>query len=315
MKPFAYRAAPSVAAALAAAAEAGTALVAGGTSLLDAWKLGLASPRLLVDINGLDWRGIASDGAMLRLGALERMADVAAHAEVRRQCPAVAEALLESASPQVRNMASIGGNLLQRVRGGACGEAAAGRLCEQSRGDALFGTSPGHLTPHPSDLAVALVALDAQVRLERAGAARRLPVDELYRVPSELQPSPTVLEPGEVVTAIEIPLGAAARASTYVKVRDRSAYQFALVSVAVALEIVDDQVITAGVAAGGVGTRPWRLPAVEGALRGERPTEEAFENVAQLALAGARSHARNDFKRELLVGTLVKALLRAAQKA
>lgn len=323
MKPFAYQVARSVEEARSAGGRAGAAFIAGGTTLLDLMKLEVLQPSRVIDLNGLSLLGIEAGPGGLRLGALERMSDVAANGNVVAGFPVIAEALLAGASPQLRNMATIGGNLLQRTRcpyyrdtASACNRRAPGSGCGalegENRGHALFGGSERCVATHPSDLAVALVALGARVCILGARGERTVRVDDFYLLPGGTPEREHALEPGELIVAVEVPPLAWARRSRYVKVRDRASFEFALVSVAVALDLDAGEVRAARVAAGGVGTRPWRLPAVEATLCGKPASRASFEAAAAEAAEGSRPLAHNGFKIELLRRTLVKALLETA---
>ncbi|WP_433190836.1 FAD binding domain-containing protein [Actinoallomurus sp. CA-150999] len=316
MRPFDLSAPATVEAALA---STGT-FLAGGTTLVDLMKLNVMTPRHVLDINALPLRGIdTSDG--LRIGALERMSDVARHPGVY---PAISRALLQSASQQLRNMASIGGNLLQRTRCGyfrdvtmPCNKREPGSGCPAvsgaNRTHAVLGTSDSCVATHASDLAVALVALDAEVRLAGASGTRTVRLADFYRLPGETPEVENDLRPGELITEVVVPRLDWARRSTYVKVRDRQSYEFALCSAAVALDIRDSRVVDARVAVGGVATRPWRLAAVEAALRGAPATEAAFEDAASVAAEGARPLPGNGFKVSLLKRTVVRALIEGSR--
>ncbi|RJK95956.1 FAD binding domain-containing protein [Vallicoccus soli] len=318
MRPFAYARARSVAEALEETG-AGTAYLAGGTTLVDLMKLEVVSPQRVVDITWLPLRGITSSRAGLHVGALERLSDVAAHFVVRKRYPVIAEALELSASPQLRAMASIGGNLLQRSRCGyfrdvstPCNKREPGSGCSAltgwNRGAAVLGTSGDCVSTHPSDLAVALVALGAAVHLASAAGGRTVPLERFYRLPGSTPHVENALRPGELVTAVSVPRSPWAARSTYVKVRDRQSYEFALASAAVALDVQRGRVRGARVAAGGVGTVPWRLRGVERALVGRPATEETYEAAVVHAADGARPLEHNAFKPALLRRTLVRAL-------
>ena len=316
MRPFDLTAPATVEAALA---SPGT-FLAGGTTLVDLMKLNVMTPDHVMDINALPLRGIdTSDG--LRIGALERMSDVARHPGVY---PAISRALLLSASQQLRNMASIGGNLLQRTRCGyfrdvstPCNKREPGSGCPAisgaNRAHAVLGTSDSCVATHASDLAVALVALDAEIRLASASGSRTVRLADFYRLPGGTPEVENDLRPGELITEVVVPRLDWARRSTYVKVRDRQSYEFALCSAAVALNIRGSRVIDARVAVGGVATRPWRLAPVEEALRGAAATPEAFEAAASAAAEGARPLAGNGFKVPLLRRTVVRALIEGSR--
>jgi xanthine dehydrogenase YagS FAD-binding subunit len=324
MQQLAYHRAASEDAALAlAAAHPDAAFIAGGTDLLQLFKQGAAAPTQLIDISRLPLGRIEPRSAALHIGALARLADVARHPEVRRSHPALAQAIEASASPQVRNLATVGGNLLQRTRCAyfrspdlPCNKRQPGSGCAALSGEnrlhAIFGTSPHCVATHASDLAVALLALGASVHLRRHetadGPSRALPIAELYRLPGDTPQRDSALEAGELIVAVEVPGSAAPRRSCYLKVRDRASFEFAVVSVAVALEVEDDVIRSARLAAGGVGTVPWRLSASEQALAGSRAEPAAFEAAAAHAADGAKPLSQNAFKIELLRRAVRRAL-------
>jgi xanthine dehydrogenase YagS FAD-binding subunit len=321
MRPISYARATSVVDAIATvSADPGNAFLAGGTTEVDLLRLDVVRPSGLVDINSLplDWIEDLPDGG-LRIGALARMSDVAEAPAVVERFPMIAQALVLGASAQLRHMASIGGNLLQRVRcsyfrdvGSPCNKRDPGTGCAAldgiNRGHAILGTSEKCIATHPSDLAVALVALDANVVINGPEGARTLPVEALHRVPGDAPEVETVLEPGDLITAVLIPASAHARRSHYLKVRDRASFEFALVSAAVALDIDTAVIRQARVAIGGVATKPWRLPAVEHALVGHRVDDELFHAAAARAADGAEPRRHNAFKVELLKRTVERAL-------
>jgi xanthine dehydrogenase YagS FAD-binding subunit len=311
--PFLYEAAKSEADALKAlSATAGASYLAGGTTLIDLWKLGAMQPSKVVDINALPLAQInvsAASGA--KLGALVRMSDAAANAELTKNYPVVVESLLLAASAQIRNMASLGGNLLQRPRSFTYRNPNPNAGDAPGRTDAIFGVSAKSAAPHPSDFAVALMALEASVKLRRATGERTLNVGDFYRVPGDEPLRLTNLLPGELIVGIEIPAAPFTRRSAYVKIRDRSSYQFALVSVAAALDIQDDVIRDARIAAGGVGTKPWRLKNVESALRGQPADEASYLAAAAVAAEGATTNEFNAFKIPMLQRTIVRACLQA----
>jgi xanthine dehydrogenase YagS FAD-binding subunit len=316
VRPFELTAPATVEAALA---SPGT-FLAGGTTLVDLMKLNVLTPDRVTDINALPLRGIdTSDG--VRIGALERMSDIARHPGVY---PAISRALLLSASQQLRNMASIGGNLLQRTRCGylrdvntPCNKREPGSGCPAvsgaNRTHAVLGTSDSCVATHASDVAVALVALDAQIKLAGPAGTRTVQLADFYRLPGDTPEVENDLRPDELITEVVVPRLDWARRSTYVKVRDRQSYEFALCSAAVALDIRDSRVADARVAVGGVATRPWRLTAVEAALRGAPATEAAFEDAASVAADGARPLPGNAFKVPLLKRTVVRALIEGSR--
>jgi xanthine dehydrogenase YagS FAD-binding subunit len=278
------------------------------------------TPSLLVDINRLPMRGIelAPDG--LRIGALEKMSEVADHPEVVANYPVISQALLKSASAQLRNMASMGGNLLQRTRCGyfrdvstPCNKRQPGSGCPAidgwNRTHAILGTSSSCVATHPSDLAVALVALDASILLQSGNNDRLVKLDDFYHVPGETPDRENQLKPGELITEIRVPRLPWAHRSAYLKIRDRESYEFALTSVAVALDIDANNVRDARVAVGGVGTKPWNLPKVRDALIGRPLNRLTFEAAAKLATEGAKPLTHNAFKVELVQRTIVRALM------
>lgn len=300
-------------------AAAGGRYIAGGTTLIDLMREEVERPAHLVDINALPWDRVWTDGDDLVIGALARMAEVAAHPDTRRLQPLIAEALIEGASPQLRNMASIGGNLLQRVRcpyfrmlDAACNKRDPGAGCSAidgiNSGHAILGVSEHCIAAHPSDLAVALVALDATVLVRGPEGERSFPVEELYRLPEDKPHLEHSLRPAEIIVDVRVPAGPHTRHARYLKVRGRSSYEFALVSAAAALAVEHGVIHSVRIACGGVGTRPWRMRASESALIGKAPGRGAFEAAARLALEGARSFAGNRYKVELLPRTIVRAL-------
>jgi xanthine dehydrogenase YagS FAD-binding subunit len=312
MRPFELTAPTTVEAVLAAP---GT-FLAGGTTLVDLMKLNVLTPWHVQDINALPLRGIdTTDG--LRIGALERMSDIAAHPGVY---PVISRALLLSASQQLRNMASIGGNLLQRTRctyfrdvAMPCNKRQPGSGCPAVSGanrmHALLGTSDSCVATHASDVAVALVALGAQIRLVSATGSRTVALADFYRPPGDSPEVENDLRPGELIAEVLVPRLDWASQSTYVKVRDRQSYEFALCSAAVALDVRDARIVDARVAVGGVATVPWRLESVEAALRGAPVSLESFEAAASVAADGATPLSANGFKVSLLKRTVVRALL------
>jgi xanthine dehydrogenase YagS FAD-binding subunit len=297
--------------------------IGGGTDLLQLMKDRVERPRHLVDINALPMAAIEATPIGVRIGALARMADVAEHPTIVRDYPAVSQALLASASGQVRNMAAIGGNLLQRTRCGyfrdtgfPCNKRVPGSGCPAIEGEnrfhAVLGGSDHCVATHASDLAVALAALDATVEVTGPNGRRDVKLVDFHLLPGDTPEHETVLTPGELITAVTLEASALTRGSHYLKVRDRASFEWALISAAVALEVAGGQVRGARVAMGGIGTKPWRLPAVEAALVGGPPTESAFRTAAGLAIEGAHPLSGNGFKLTLLQNTLVRALRTAA---
>jgi xanthine dehydrogenase YagS FAD-binding subunit len=293
--------------------------VAGGTNILDLMKISVEHPSLLVDINRLPLAQIERRGGSVYVGALARMSDVAANGLVRQAVPMVALALEQSASPQLRNMASMGGNLLQRTRcpyfrdvATPCNKRAPGSGCGaiggENRMEAVLGTSEHCIATHASDVAVALMALDAVVHVTGRRGDREIRLGDFYRLPGATPQIETTLLHGELIIGIEIPAPAFAVRSTYLKVRDRAQYEFALASAALAVDVDGGVIRQARIALGGVGTIPWRSPEAEGALAGAAVSRDSFAAAAEAALRGARGHGRNDYKITLAKRTLVRAL-------
>ncbi|MGR6919213.1 FAD binding domain-containing protein [[Actinomadura] parvosata] len=319
MYPFSYTKPADTRAAVAAGARGGR-YIAGGTTLVDLMRETVERPGTLVDISGLPLADVrATERGGLRIGALARMADVAAHARVRSAYPVISQALELSASAQLRNMATIGGNLLQRTRcpyfrdvSAACNKRQPGSGCSAlegfNRSHAILGTSDACVATHPSDLAVALVALDAVVHLLGPDGERSLALSAFLLRPGDTPDREHDLRPGELITAVEIPPQPRASRSGYLKVRDRQSYEFALTSAAVALTITGGLIREARVAAGGVGTVPWRLTGVERRLTGARPSDELWARAAAAAADGARPLRHNAFKTDLLKRTIERQL-------
>jgi xanthine dehydrogenase YagS FAD-binding subunit len=318
MMPFSLQKARSVSEAIAAAAAGGR-YIAGGTTLVDLMREEVERPQNLIDISALPLRSIRAEGGDLVIGALASMADCAAHPETRRLQPLIAESLVEGASPQLRNMASIGGNLLQRVRCSyfrmldvPCNKRDPGAGCAAADGlnggHAILGASGHCIATHPSDLAVALVALDATVRVQGPAGERTLSVEDLYRLPGATPHLEHDLRPGELIVDVRVPAGRYARRARYLKVRDRASYEFAVVSAAAALDVDGGIIREARIACGGVGTRPWRMRACEQLLAGKSADRDAFKAAAQESIAGAQAQSGNAHKMELLPPTIVRAL-------
>ena len=326
MRPFGYDRAHAVPDALRAGTDAGAQYLAGGTVLLDLMKLGVMQPGTLVDLG--DLRGalgtVSLDGTGLHLGALARMAEVADHPEVARCYPVLAQALHSAASPQLRNMASLAGTVLQRTRcsyfrdpgWNACNKRAPGTGCAAiggvNRHLAVLGVSEHCIAHYPGDLATALVALGATVDLQGEDGTRSLPLEDLHRLPGDTPHLETNLGPGELITGFHVPSAPWMRRSLYLKVRDRESYAFALASAAVALDLHDGIVRQARIGLGGVAAKPWRAHAAEAALTGRRFDEGAAEAAAVEAFRDAVVHEETGFKPELGRRTLVRALLDAA---
>ena len=326
MKGFAYLRAESPEQAVdACAARPATRYIAGGTNLLDLMKLQVETPERLVDINrvGLD-RIVAREDGGLTIGARVSNAELAANAIVRHAYPVLAEALLAGASPQLRNKATAAGNLLQRTRcyyfydrATACNKRQPGSGCAAIGGSnrimAVVGTSAQCIASHPSDMAVAMRALDAEVvTLRPGGATRRIALDQFYRLPGDTPHIETVLDPGELITSVELPPPVRGR-QLYRKVRDRASYAFALVSVAGVVAVEDGWIAHAALAFGGIGTVPWRDREVERLLVGEAPGGALFARAADALLRDAHGSGDNDFKIPLLRRTLPACLRRLTE--
>jgi xanthine dehydrogenase YagS FAD-binding subunit len=321
MNPFEYERARDAAGAVAAVTgRPGAAFLGGGTNLVDHMKLGVASPDLLVDVTRLPFDRIEPlpDGGM-RIGAAVRNSDLAADPAIRARYPVLAQALLAGASGQLRNLATTGGNLLQRTRcvyfqdvTTPCNKRAPGTGCPAVEGytryHAILGASEHCVAVHPSDMAVAMAALDAEVVVLGAHGERRIAVVDFYRLPGEAPQDDTVLRHGELITAVELPELPFADHSSYRKVRDRASYAFALVSVAAALDVEDATVRDVRIALGGVAHKPWRASKAEAALRGAPATAGSFRQAAEAELADARPLRGNAFKIPMACNTLVSVL-------
>ena len=299
--------------------------IAGGTNLIDYMSLGATRPTTLVDINGLRGRfgAIDSDGHRLRLGALVRMAEAEDHPSIRRDYPLIAQTLMLAASRQIRNMASLGGNVLQRTRceyfrevSWPCNRRNPGAGCAALQGlnrqHAILGASDACVATYPGDLAQALIALDATLEtIGGASGSREIPFEKLHRLPGESPHLETCLDVDELITALNVPAGPWTRRSCYIKVRDRDSYQFALASAAVALHLERDVVREARIALGGVATVPWRSREAEAVLKGHRLDESIATKAANAAFADARPLQHNAFKIPIGTQTVVRALLQA----
>jgi xanthine dehydrogenase YagS FAD-binding subunit len=326
MKPFRYERATDMAEAVATlAAEPGGAFLAGGTNLVDLMKVGVVEPDLLVDVRRLASATIEDlpDGA-LRVGAAVTNSDLAADRRIRSRYPVLSEALLSGASGQLRNVATVGGNLLQRTRcvyfydtTTPCNKRQPGSGCSAiggyTRYHAILGASASCIATHPSDMAVGLLALDATVLVLGPNGERSIPLSEFHRLPGDEPQRDTVLAHGELITAVDLPRLPFAERSRYYKVRDRASYAFALVSVAAALDLADGVVQDARIALGGVAHKPWRATLAEASLRGAPATEDSFLRAADEELARAEPLAGNAFKVPLLRNTLTKVLRQLVQ--
>lgn len=326
MKPFEYIRALGTGDAVAAAAEEGaTFTIAGGTNLVDLMKHGVMTPKTLVDISHLKLNRIErTDDSGLRIGAGVTNSELANHEAVRRDYPVLSRALLAGASGQLRNKATTGGNLLQRTRcpyfydvAMDCNKRDPGSGCQAIGGvtrlHAILGASAHCIATHPSDMAVAMLALGAKIEVEKSDGKRHiLPLEDVYRLPGERPDIETVLLPGDLITAVVLPAPPDGR-QVYRKVRDRASYAFALASVAAVVRLKNGRMVTAALAFGGIAPRPWRDGDVEAALIGEAPSQAVFERAADILLADAQGQGGNDFKIELTRRLLVSVLFDATE--
>ena len=320
MNPFTYvRAANSDDAIATVTREPQAMFIAGGTNILDLMKEGVHTPSQLVDIRKLPSTEIVTKDGGIRMGAAARNSDVAYNSLVQERYPVLSEAILAGASAQLRNMATVGGNLMQRTRcpyfhdiAFACNKRQPGSGCAALEGfnrmHAVLGTSEHCIAAHPSDMCVALVALDAIVQTQGPEGERSIPITDFHLLPGDTPHLETVLEHGEIITAVELPAMPFAWRSHYLKIRDRASYAFALVSAAVVLEIDGQEIRNARIALGGVGTKPWRSLEAEEVLVGAPVTEEIFAAAADTAMREARPYQYNQFKIELAKRTLEEAL-------
>jgi xanthine dehydrogenase YagS FAD-binding subunit len=316
MQTFRYSQARTVEAAMRAAGTP----IAGGTTLVDLMKLNVLQPATVVDINSLPLAQVeALPGGGLRIGALVRNSDLANHPAVRENYTVLSEALLSGASPQLRNMATTGGNLLQKTRcyyyrdtNYACNKRQPGSGCSAIDGfnriHAVLGGSEHCVATHPSDMAVAMMALEATVHTRGPKGERSIALDEFYLVPGDTPQHESVLAPGEIVTHVTLPALAAGTKSHYLKLRDRAQYEFALASAAVVVKVTGGQITRARIAFGGVGTKPWRSRDAENALEGQAAGADTFSKAAEAAMAAAKPLKYNGFKVELAKRALVRTL-------
>ena len=316
MKAFAFERASDAAAAVEAGADGATYL-GGGTNLVDLMKLGVAEPARLVDVSRLPHDAIEATDSGLRIGATVRNTDLATHPLVRERYPVLSQALLAGASGQLRNLATVGGNLLQRTRCSyfqdvtkPCNKRAPGTGCPAREGEhrnhAILGHSEHCVATHPSDMAVALAAIEATVEVRSSAGVRTIPIPGLHRLPGDRPQHDTVLNPGDLITAVE--LGPPVPRSVYRKVRDRASFAFAVFSVAAAVQLDDGVVKEARIALGGVAHVPWRAERAEAVLRGREPTPEAFAEAAEAELEQAQPLRDNAFKVQLARNVIVRTL-------
>ena len=322
MVPFSYATARSIRSAFEMAARENTMFIAGGTDMLQLLQDDVLTPATLVDINRLPFAGIHTDDGGTRIGALTRLSDVADDETIQRRYPLLVQALRETASPQVRNMATVGGNLLQRTRclyfrdkAAPCNKRVPGSGCGamdgQNRMNAILGGSESCIAAYPGDLAAALVALDASVHVQGLDGPRVIHIEDLHRLPEDQPDFDTNLLPGEIITAILLPATSAGQRTHYLKLRDRATFEWALVGVAVALECDGNSVTRARAAATAVGPTPWRLAQVERALIGQQLDLQTARAASMLAAEGAAPRPGNEFKVVLLKRAVERAILAA----
>jgi xanthine dehydrogenase YagS FAD-binding subunit len=324
MNTFAFqRVAAPIDATSAVAARPGAMFLAGGTTLVDLMKIDVLTPDTIVSIQRLGMSGIDVSDDAIAIGATVTNSQLAWHPVVRDRYPVLVQAILSGATTQIRNMATVAGNILQRTRcsyfrdvHASCNRRRPGSGCDAldgfNRGHAVLGVSGQCIATHPSDMCVALVVLDALVHTVRAdGSARSVPFGEFHLLPSETPHIEVALEPGELITHIVIPRLSAARRSRYLKVRDRASYEFALASAAVVLDLDGDRIRTARLGLGGIASKPWRAVEAEASLAGRDATDDAFRDAAEIAMAGAVARTHNHFKIELAKRTIVRAFATA----
>jgi xanthine dehydrogenase YagS FAD-binding subunit len=333
MQTFQLTRAADVDGAVKAAAKSKTAqqgadvrYLAGGTTLIDLMKLYVEAPQTVVDINRLPLDNIEQTADGLRIGATARNSDLANHEVVKRDYAVLSQALLSGASAQLRNMATTAGNLLQRTRcvyfrdpAYPCNKRQPGSGCPAIEGHnrtlAILGTSDKCIATNPSDMNVALAALEAVIHVRGPGGERDIPIGEFHLLPADTPQRETVLEPGDLITHVTLPKPSAGGKSLYLKLRDRQSYEFALASAAVVLTVAGGKISRARLAMGGIGTKPWRSPEAEAALVGQTPTKDAFQTAADVLLKEAKPQTENAFKVELARRCLVYALTLVTQGA
>ena len=326
MKAFQYVRPSSQQKVLAAISEPNSKIIAGGTNLIDLMKRGVVNPEKLVDINELSLGEIASVAGSLTLGALAINSAVAADKNVIEQQPLLSMALKAGASPQLRNMATVGGNIMQRTRCSyfydtvmPCNKRSPGTGCGALKGynrmHAIFGASEQCIAVHPSDMCVALAALDATVKVTGKKGDRIIPFYEFHRLPGTNPSLDNTLSKDELILSVEVPKNNFGENVYYLKIRDRQSYAFALVSVAAALEIEDGTIKNARIAMGGVAHKPWRASEAEQWLAGKKPTAENFQSAAEAAMKNAKAYGSNNFKLKMAPNAIVEALKKAAHLA
>lgn len=325
MRNFAYVRAASPEDAVQKSSTPNTAFIAGGTNLIDRLKVFLDEPTQLIDVSRLELKQIEAlpEGGM-RIGALATNTTVADHPQIRRDYPLLSRAILAGASQQIRNVATVGGNLLQRTRcpyyydlAFSCNKRQPGSGCPAIQGvnriHAILGASEACVAVHPSDMTVALTALDAVVEVEGSSGRRQIPLGELHRLPGNMPERDTTLAPDELITTITLPPMPFARTGVYLKLRDRTSYSFALVSVAAAVEMQGDRITNVRLALGGVAHKPWRSPETEAFLKGKAATVELFQQAAEILVRDAKPLAHNGFKVTMAKRAMQRALTRAVQ--
>ena len=319
MEPFVYKRAADTQSALASGAHAGAKYLGGGTNLVDLMRETVEHPAILIDVTGLSVNIENTANGGIKIGAGVKNTAVASDTRIRQRYPLLAEAILAGASAQIRNMATVGGNVLQRTRctyfyddAARCNKRKPGAGCDAIDGfnriHAILGASPYCIATHPSDMCVALVALDAVLVIEGPGGSREVPLADFYRLPGDTPQIETVLQPGELITAVTLPPNALKGPSLYRKVRDRASYAFALVSLAAALDVENGIIKDARLALGGVGPKPWRAARAEAHLKGRQATAAIFAEAAAAELEDAKGLRDNGFKIELSKRLLVDTL-------
>jgi len=299
--------------------DASSQFIAGGTNLVDLMKRGVTSPQKLIDITGLPLKNIELKNDVIRIGALALNSEVAQHELIVKKLPLLSQALKAGASPQLRNMATVGGNILQRTRctyfydtAMPCNKREPGSGCGALKGynrmHAIFGASENCIAVHPSDMCVALAALDATVVVSNAKTERKIAFRDFHRLPGTTPQKDNNLIRGEMITAIEVPQNAFAKNYLYTKIRDRASYAFALVSVAAAMDLKNNIIHDARLAMGGVAHKPWRLTAAENFLKGKQASVQNFRQAASIAMKDAKGYGHNNFKLKLAPNTIVETL-------
>jgi xanthine dehydrogenase YagS FAD-binding subunit len=325
MNPFTYQRATAPEEAVHAVSARGAKFLGGGTNLVDLMRYNVEHPTTLIDVTHLSFTQITTAGDITTIGAGVRNSDLANHETIRTSYPLLSQALLSGASPQLRNMATTGGNLLQRTRCyyfmdtafPACNKRNPGSGCAALKGfnriHAILGASDQCIATNPSDMNIALAALNATIHVQGPKGKRTIAIADFHRLPGTTPQLDTNLQPDELITAVELPAPKFAKHSYYLKVRDRQSYAFALVSVAAGLEISGNTIQSAGLTLGGVAPKPWRSPEAERYLVGTVVSSDAFRKAADFAVAGAKPYEHNAFKVELAKQSIVRALTLAAQ--